>query len=316
MQLQLDHIGSFVDKNGDRFWILTVIDTFSGKAFATVTATTAIDEVLVFLQEVVFQTFIPKAIHGDKAFTYSTEFVKFCEYWNIKLLDAGPSRSQGMIECFNRILQTKLVEHGVHSEYGDQEEFQTKMTQIVLTYNNTPKESRMELSPNEILLGWRQEVPESVYEFSEKEMRSLLEDRRTTHRFIHEAYAKEDQPEDGYKPGDLVLQKVKVSKKREKNAVQNYGPYVLLENLHNGSVRIQLASGDQEIVPEKDIIRFIPDSQPSEGGGDVEGMVNVQCVKKPGGGVFLQPMPVASEHLANRGILKSAPHWMGESWLK
>ena len=105
MQLQLDHIGPFIDKKGNRFWILTVIDTFSGKAFATVAATTAIDEVLVFLQEVVFQTFIPKAIYGDKAFTYSSEFVKFCEYWSIKLLDAGPSRSQGMIECFNQILQ-------------------------------------------------------------------------------------------------------------------------------------------------------------------------------------------------------------------
>jgi len=285
---------------------LSVIDVFSGKGFATVTGSTSIDEMLVYLQKVVFQVVIPMCIHGDKALTHSSEFINFCKHWDIKLLDSASSRSQGAVECFNRILQAKLLEHGIHSEFVSREAFQTKLSQIVLMYNNTPKESRMELTPNEILLGWKQEVPEEEFKLDEEQVRRLLFDRESTHKFIHDAYAKEDQPEDGYQAGDLILQKVKTTLKRGKNVVRNWGPYVVLENLHNGSVRIQLPSGDHEIVPEKDIVKYVPGFQPSEGGGDDGEDVDVQSKVQPHGEVFMLPKPVASEHLAESGTFRNA----------
>src|SRR6185369_6972508 len=85
-ELQLDHCGPFLDKQDNKFWILTIVDRFSNKLWATTVPSTSIPDVLVYLHEVVFSTFLPAKLHGDRAFTNSTLMKEFCDSFGISLV--------------------------------------------------------------------------------------------------------------------------------------------------------------------------------------------------------------------------------------
>ena len=109
MELQVDHCGPFKDKDQDKFWILTCVDRFSGKLFATTVDSTSIDDVLIYLHEVVFQTLIPVRIHADRAFTNSEDFKEFCEQFKIEIRGGPGAESHGHVEVMNREIQMKLL---------------------------------------------------------------------------------------------------------------------------------------------------------------------------------------------------------------
>ena len=266
LELQVDHCGPFTDHDGDKFWILTCVDRFSGKLFATTVETTAISEVCVYLTEVVFHTFLPQRIHADRAFTNSDEFRDLCDAYRIAYIGGATSQSQGMVEVYNREIQRKLLRLGVDSQAYSQEGFQVLLTRTVLKHNTFPRIELQGLSPNEVLLGWRPEQPlDSKYVPDLHTLKETLEWRRELHHRLLEARKKTDIPEDGYHPGELILLKVKDTHKRAKNTVRNWGPYIVLENYGNGLLKIQYADGGTGDVSTKEVIRFHSNLK---GGGD------------------------------------------------
>ena len=88
---------------------MTCVERFTGKLFATTVESTAMAEACIYLQEVVFQTFVPTRIHADRAFTNAEEFRELCDAYKIAYIGGATSQSQGHVEMHNREIQKKLL---------------------------------------------------------------------------------------------------------------------------------------------------------------------------------------------------------------
>ena len=273
--MQLDHCGPFQDSQGDTFWILTVVDRFSNKLWASTVETPGMAEVIIYLLEVVFQTMIPSRFHADRAFTNSQEFKDFAESFKIKVVGGPTSQSQGHVEVMNREIQKKLLRLGVDSTSMSPEGFQVKLTRLVLEHNMQPLQQLNWLSPNEVLLGWKpdQEI-KSGYFMDLDQLKETLEWRSQLYKHLYDSRKKTGIPEDNFKAGDLVLMKVKQTPKRQKNAVRNWGPFIVLENYGNGLVKIQYSDGGTGDVSSKDIMLFVHDFQGEANVDQKSGLIN------------------------------------------
>jgi len=257
VELQIDHCGPFKDHQSDRFWILTCVDRFSGKLFATTVETTSIDSVLIYLHEVVFQVLVPTRIHADRAFTNSQDFLEFCHGFGIRVVGGPTSQSQGMVEVMNREIQKKLLQLGVDSTNMTQEGFQVKLSKLVLLHNTTGLAQLRWLSPNEIILGWNStEEVKSDFQPDLDKLKELLQWRTQLQKYLYEDRKKTHVPEDGYNSGDLILIKMKEGFKRPKSIVRNYGPFLVLKNYGNGLLQVQYSDGQTGDVATTEVIRF------------------------------------------------------------
>ena len=256
IELQIDHCGPLKDKEHDKFWILTCVDRFSGKLFGTTVETTSMDEVLIYLHEVVFSTLIPIRIHADRAFTKSEEFQHFCTQFKIELRGGAGSESQGQAEVMNREIQKKLLRLGCDSEDMSREGFQVKLSRLVHHHNSTGLQHLHWLSPNEVLLGWKTEGFKSGYMLDLNKMKEYLKWRQQLWTHLYESRKKTEIPEEGYHPGDLVLIKGEDKYKRAKNSTRNWGPFSILKNYGNSLLKLQYSDGQTGDISSKKVFRF------------------------------------------------------------
>src|SRR5690606_6152188 len=85
----------------------------------------------------------------------SQAFKDFCDAYGIAYSGGATSESHGHIEVRNRDLQKILLRRGLDSRNMSRESFQIQLTDIVHHLNSTPRRILHDLSPNEVLLGWK-----------------------------------------------------------------------------------------------------------------------------------------------------------------
>jgi hypothetical protein len=259
LEVQIDHVGPFKDVYSRKFWILTAIEKFTGKAFARVVSSTAIPDVILFLYEMVFNTFIPARIHADRAFINSTEFSAFCEEQGVRISSGTTSWSHGGIEALNQILQAKLYRLGVDAASQTLEGFYAKVLRVIHDHNSTPAEAIFWLSPNEILLGWRRRFDgfEKTPLLDFDSIDRLMTQRKQLQQLIVEEKMKTPIADFDFKSTDLVMIFVH-ERKRVKDETRNYGPYIVVCNNHNGTLTLQYSDDSTGLISEKKCYKYVP----------------------------------------------------------
>lgn len=254
--LQVDHVGPFVFE-GESYHIVTAIDTFSSKAFASWVKTTAAKDVVAFLYFSVWQNFPGiKRIYADNFFSAGV-IRRFAEKFGVQLVIGAPynARAHGKIERFNLSMQEGLERRGLTGPDP------VLLAEFVRSFNNTVLRGNANLSPNEVLFGAKDDPEMGSLGVSAKSYYELQQDLRD--EFAGKLL--EGRVEDVVLPrrphniivGDLVLlKKEMMGAKKKKAAYRNWGPYVVTRVHHLDMVTIRMDNGSNMQVSVRHLVKY------------------------------------------------------------
>lgn len=245
--LGVDHLGPFKLTTEGKQHLIVCIDYLSRWVEVEPVVSTGVEEVMAFLERVVFLRHGPPfRIVSDKGpcFT-SLAFAEFCREWRIRHVQASAEHPEtnGLVEKMNGSIASTLAAY-VNFNHTDWDKKIARATFCI----NTAKQSSTEISPFELVYGRTAVMvvelafpwPPDEHPSNDDRVKAVARWRETARKLVikrqHKAkenYDRYRKPDPIFRPGELVLiaRKPKTKGKTKKFVPRFIGPYQIYKRV-------------------------------------------------------------------------------------
>ncbi|KAI9555914.1 enzymatic polyprotein [Daphnia sinensis] len=245
--LGVDHLGPFKLTIEGKQHLIVCIDYLSRWVEVEPVVSTGVEEVMAFLERVVFLRHGPPfRIVSDKGpcFT-SLAFAEFCREWRIRHVQASAEHPEtnGLVEKMNGSIASTLAAY-VNFNHTDWDKKIARATFCI----NTAKQSSTEISPFELVYGRTAVMvvelafpwPPDEHPSNDDRVKAVTRWRETARKLVikrqHKAkenYDRYRKPDPIFRPGELVLiaRKPKTKGKTKKFVPRFIGPYQIYKRV-------------------------------------------------------------------------------------